>query len=179
MEPTINTEPDLVNPIKPKFPSFVNRWKALSRKRKLIYTFLVLIFILAVFLRFSKGEVGEKISRVAKGPLTPSELGDWQKLVIPQREPPAFTLKTVEERKFGILPDERLVLTSKFATSEGFIESIIDSNIPVDVSSVSESAFEIAILRESITFCANPSKENIKDKLRRQIFFFKTVNCIC
>lgn len=119
-------------------------WPNLTKKFKIAF-FVVLGFflLLLIYPLFSKKSnplnilqtsPKSKIEQIGKG---------WEKLQIPQRESPFFSLKPKTQSKFGILPQEIFSLTSKEPVDEEFITKNLKSNIPVKVTSISSTEFKI------------------------------------
>lgn len=120
--------------------SFKNKWKSLPRKTKFVFTFTPFLFL--AFVVIYKSTVKENVKKDVID-LMSRESASWEKLVIAQRQPPLFTLSTSSERKFGILPDEKLVLQTKEQVDKKFIEDNLDSSVPVVVKSVGSNTYEI------------------------------------
>ncbi|MBW6441805.1 Ig-like domain-containing protein [Patescibacteria group bacterium] len=67
----------------------------------------------------------------------------WDKLVTPQRSLPFFTLVASYERKYGILPDEKLILKSNRSISLEFIKENLETSVPVIVEKTGDTTYEI------------------------------------
>ncbi len=111
-----------------------------SKKSKFIISAAFLfLFVLAFIFKYQK----DFIKRVEKDYFPQEDTSGWDKLSIPQRQPPFFTLSTVKARKFGILPDEKFILETKEAIDKNFIENNLESSAPLVVSPAGANTYEI------------------------------------
>lgn len=120
------------------FSSVKTFWKNLPKKGKipLVGLGVVLVVGLIIFV-----VTGGDVKDLARKTVSPDD--SWNKLVIPQRESPFFTLNPKSKSLFGILPKEVFVLTTKELVSLEFISQNIESSKPVYITQKSSTEYEI------------------------------------
>lgn len=146
-----------------------NKWLNLPKWVKFLSiagTVFLLIFGLLFFFNRQLSVLKKKLI----GQL-PQDAGNWQRLLIPQRQSPFFTMTTYQEKKFGILPDEKLILQLEKPLDQAFIEENLESSIPVTVKASDNNTYEITPANKVGLDQLISLKLNVKDKSNQDSTF--------
>lgn len=113
----------------------------LTRKQKIFLSgfglLLVLLISLAVF--------SERSDQTDQGY---QPVLNWKKLVIPEREPPFFSLQTATKKTFGVLPQETFTLSAKEPIEQEFVQENLESSVAMNIKRVSSKQFELTPANE-------------------------------
>ena len=109
-----------------------------TRPRK-IFTFLLIIIFTSLSLAYLSQD---KNTQRDDHLLTNTEQG-FEKLIIPEREATFFEVNTKEFKRFGILPREELILTTKQNVPEEFIIQNLESTPSVNIEKVGDNEYKL------------------------------------
>ncbi|MFV1917748.1 MAG: Ig-like domain-containing protein, partial [Patescibacteria group bacterium] len=114
-------------------------WNNLPKKYKIPITSLG-VFLVVGLIAYVVTNGG--IKNLIRRSIVPDD--NWNKLVIPQRESPFFTLKPKTESFFGVLPREVFILSTKKPVDFDFINQNIVSSTAVNITQKSLTEYEIS-----------------------------------
>jgi alpha-2-macroglobulin len=119
------------------------KWNSLPKKTRVVIGFVLVFSVLTAGLVL-RLIVNQTLKIPGRLPTSIADFGDWKKLDIPQRQSPFFVLSSTTQGKYGILPNESLVLKTEKDIDINFLRANIDSSIPLTISRVSSQEFVLS-----------------------------------
>lgn len=119
-------------------------WSIFPKSLKIITPIIIIVVFALDY--FTKGDFllrPLKYSSKTKQSNFLNESSGYQKLQIPQRETPFFTLQPSINSKYGLLPKEALMLSAKEPVDLKIIESNIKSNQNFTISQISDKEYKL------------------------------------
>ncbi len=126
------------------FGKIKDKWVSLPKRTRIALAIsmpVLMVFVGAVLLRLML--TSTNFSFFKSGNQQMMDNGNWEKLVIAERETPFFTLNTFHKRKFGVFPQDTYILKTKEPIDESVIKENLSANPPVRVSAKSKQEFEL------------------------------------
>ncbi len=143
---------------------FKEKWMKIPKKLKIISVALSIILVSITVLSSLKNIKPGDLKNIGRKEVSVAEFGDWQKMVIPQRQKPFFTLAATTLSKYGILPNEVLVLKTEKPFDINLIKESIIANVPIAVSALTNQEFKITPQRNLGLEEVLSVKLNVEDK---------------
>lgn len=123
--------------------SFTNKFRSyitIHKRSGISVALFVLVLIFLVFTKVHLDSTGDSDMDSE----TATNFGqNFEKLVIPEREPPFFELTTQEERRFGILPQETFVLKTRMPVDEQIIRDNLTTSREVSIRQIGIQEFHL------------------------------------